>query len=111
MIGIYIRTLKVVMIMRDYLNKEGCMHISKEAQSDLPTATLDFTECYKPKYITLLSNLFMIYASKELKDKEWMPLKDELAEEVEQLCSWLYNENYTNLKLIRAATNVDTSTL
>ena len=53
----------------------------------------------------------MIYARKELKDKEWMPLINELVEEVEQICAWLYNENYTSYKLIRAATNVDTTTL
>ena len=53
----------------------------------------------------------MIHARKEHKDKEWMPLKDELAEEVEQICAWLYNENYTSYKLVRTATNEDTTTL
>ena len=53
----------------------------------------------------------MIYARNELKDKEWMPLKNELVEEVEQLCCWLYTEHYTNYKLIRSNTKVDTTTL
>ena len=49
----------------------------------------------------------MIYARKELKDKEWMPLKHELAEEVEQICCWLYTENYTNYKQTKHASAVE----
>lgn len=97
--------------MRNYLNKDGYLQNSKEAKSNQLSSGLSFTEVEKPKFITLLSNLFMIYARKELKDKEWMPLKHELAEEVEQICCWLYTENYTNYKLLRTATNIDTTTL
>ena len=97
--------------MRNYLNQDGYLHINKDSKSNSAPVSLSFTEIEKPKFITLLSNLFMIYAKEELKDKEWMPLKNELADEVEQICTWLYNENYTNYKLIRAATNEDTTTL
>ena len=97
--------------MRNYFNEEGYLHIKREAESNSQKSSLRFTEIAKPKFITLLSNQFMIHARKEHKDKEWMPLKDELAEEVEQICSWLYNENYTNYKLFRTATNEDTTKL
>ena len=110
-VGIYIRTLKIVLIMRNYLNQDGYQHINKDSKSNSAPGSLSFTENEKPKFITLFSNLFMIYAKEELKDKEWMPLKNELADEVEQICTWLYTENYTNYKLIRAATNEDTTTL
>ena len=84
--GVYIRTLKVVLIMRNYLNQEGYQHITRDAVSKFIKPSFRFTEIEKSKFITLLSNQFMIYARKEHKDKEWMPLKDELIEEVEQIC-------------------------
>ena len=55
--SIYIRTLKIVLVIRDYLNYEGYLHIGKEEKSKSLPSSLAFTEIEKPKFITLLSNL------------------------------------------------------